>query len=248
MAASRGQSRRPDSRNAAVCVTGLFRSANYTLHHLRRQYPPGVFAVFVVTDGVADPASERAVRIRDTLAPTRMRSLEASNSSQRAGLQLCASLVAEHETTRGRRFEWVARQRIDTLGCTPLWPDIASRARQKAIVVDHARCGWTADNWAFMSRDVLEVYARSTRNEVELGRGLLAQKVSVWTTASTPCFRVVRERAFRFQGVPGAAQYQVLMREPDIAVALNDTTRPVSFHRQVCPAVPAQKLTRHRQN
>lgn len=227
-----------ESRTAAVCVTGLFRSANYTLHHLRRQYPPDMFAVFVVTDGVADPSCERAVRIRDTLEPTRMHSLEAINSSQQAGLQLCASLIAEHETTRGRRFEWVARQRIDTLGCTPSWPDIASPARHKAIVVDHARCGWTADNWAFMSRDVLELYASSIRSEKILGRGLLAQNVSVWTPASTPCFRIVRESHIRFQSVPGAAQYQVLMREPDIALALNDTTRPVSFHRQVCPVVP----------
>ena len=174
-----------NDRTTAVCITGLFRSANYTLPHLRRQYPPEAFAVFVVTDGIDDPEGERAMRIRDVLEPTKMVHLAPVNSSQQAGLQLCASLVAAHEAKRGRRFEWVARQRIDTLGCTPSWPDIASSTRSNAILVDHARCGWAADCWAFMSRDVLELYANNIRSEKTLGRALLARNVSVWTPVST---------------------------------------------------------------
>ena len=123
-----------DDRTAAVCITGLFRSANYTLSLLRRQYPPEAFAVFVVTDGIDDPEGERALRIRDVLEPTKMVHLAPVNSSQQAGLQLCASLVAAHEAKRGRRFEWVARQRIDTLGCTPSWPDTCANCNNVSVI------------------------------------------------------------------------------------------------------------------
>ena len=36
----------------------------------------------------------------------------------------------------------------------------ASPIRHKTILVSYARCGWAADNWAWMSRDVLEVYVK----------------------------------------------------------------------------------------
>jgi len=70
---------------------------------------------------------------------------------------LCQRLVEAHEAKIKRRYDWVVRQRIDTLGCTPS-PAIASPLRHKIILVSYARCGWAADNWAWMSRDVLDVY------------------------------------------------------------------------------------------
>ena len=113
-----------------------------------------------------------------------MHDLPSSKSSQRAGLVLCQQLVEEHEHKIKRRYDWVVRQRIDTLGCTPS-PSILSPVRPKTILVPYARCGWAADNWAWMSRDVLEVYVKGiVEQESGLGHDLLRSSISVWTPAS----------------------------------------------------------------
>ena len=115
-----------------------------------------------------------------------MHDLPSSKSSQRAGLVLCQRLVEAHEAKIKRRYDWVVRQRIDTLGCTPS-PAILSPVRHKTILVSYARCGWAADNWAFMSRDVLEVYVKGiVEQEAGLGHELLKHAISVWTPASGP--------------------------------------------------------------
>ena len=66
-------------------------------------------------------------------------------------------------------------------------PAILSPVRHKTILVSYARCGWAADNWAFMSRDVLEVYVKGiVEQESGLGHDLLRSSISVWTPASGP--------------------------------------------------------------
>ena len=102
----------------AVMVTGLYRTAGSTLQYIRRQYPPNDFAMFVVTDGIADPGGRRAKHVCEALAPTMMQDLPTHDSSQHAGITLCARLITAHEAKWRRQFDWIARQRIDTLGCT----------------------------------------------------------------------------------------------------------------------------------
>ena len=144
------------------------------------------------------------------------------------------------------------RQRIDTLGCTPS-PAIAAPVRHKIILVSYARCGWAADNWAWMSRDVLEVYVKGiVEQESGLGHELLRNSISVWTPAfgpvqkSTcesgredkfphrfaPCFRIIREEG-KYKRLRNADKFQA--RVSKIRKALAETsTRPVTFHEEVC--------------
>ena len=107
------------NRSVAVCVTGLYRTAKHVMPHLRRQYPPDKFATFVVTDGIDKMRHYRSKRVCKYLAPTLMHDLPTRQSSQHAGLVLCSRLIEEHERKIKRRYDWVVRQRIDTLGCTP---------------------------------------------------------------------------------------------------------------------------------
>ena len=200
--------------------------------HAWRQYPPEKFATFVVTDGIDKMRNYRSKRVCKDLAPTLMHDLPASKSSQRAGLVLCQRLVEAHEAKIKRRYDWVGRQRIDTLGCTPS-PAIAAPVRHKIILVSYARCGWAADNWAFMSRDVLEVYVKGiVEQEAGLGHELLRNAISVWTPKFAPCFRIIREEG-KYKRLRNADKFQA--RVSKIPKALAETsTRPVTFHEEVC--------------
>ena len=130
------------------------------------------------------------------------------------------------------QYDWVVRQRIDTLGCTPS-PAILSPLRPKTILVPYARCGWAADNWAFMSRDVLEVYVKGiVEQESGLGHELLRNAISVWTPKFAPCFRIIREKG-KYKRLRNADKFQA--RVSKIRKALAETsTRPVTFHEEVC--------------
>ncbi len=220
------------NRSVAVCVTGLYRTAKHVMPHLRRQYPPDKFATFVVTDGIDKMRHYRSKRVCKYLAPTLMHDLPARQSSQHAGLVLCQRLVEAHEHKIKRRYDWVVRQRIDTLGCTPS-PAIAAPVRHKIILVSYARCGWAADNWAWMSRDVLEVYVKGiVEQEAGLGHELLKHAISVWTPAFAPCFRIIREEG-KYKRLRNADKFQA--RVSKIRKALAETsTRPVTFHEEVC--------------
>ena len=178
--------------------------------HLRRQYPPDKFATFVVTDGIDKMRKYRAKRVCKYLAPTLMHDLPTRQSSQHAGLVLCSRLIEEHERKIKRRYDWVVRQRIDTLGCTPS-PALASPVRPKTILVSYARCGWAADNWAWMSRDVLEVYVKGI---VEQEAGTEAASIpprrrrdprtQVWATScSSTRSRCGRQPSRRASGLSG---------------------------------------------
>ena len=71
-----------------------------------------------------------------------------------------------------------AESHVARLGCTPS-PRIVSPVRHKIILVSYARCGWAADNWAFMSRDVLEVYVKGiVEQEAGLGHELLKNSIA----------------------------------------------------------------------
>ena len=118
-------------------------------------------------------------------------------------------------------------------------------------MVSYARCGWAADNWAWMSRDVLEVYVKgiveqeagteavsiphtpSTRSpHTGLGHELLKHAISVWTPAFAPCFRIIREEG-KYKRLRNADKFQA--RVSKIPKALAETsTRPVTFHEEVC--------------
>ena len=109
----------------------------------------------------------------------------------------------------------------------------ASPVRPKTILVSYARCGWAADNWAFMSRDVLEVYVKGiVEQEAGLGHELLRNAISVWTPKFAPCFRIIREEG-KYKRLRNADKFQA--RVSKIRKALAETsTRPVAFHEQVC--------------
>ena len=140
-------------------------------------------------------------------------------------------------------------------------PVLASPVRHKTILVSYARCGWAADNWAFMSRDVLDVYgaraasvspstprrwrlgartpsrdSRAVKGIVEqeagLGHELLRNAIAVWTPKFAPCFRIIREEG-KYKRLRNADKFQA--RVSKIRKALSETsTRPVTFHEQVC--------------
>ena len=118
------------------------------------------------------------------------------------------------------------------VGCTPS-PAIASPLRHKIILVSYARCGWAADNWAFMSRDVLEVYVKGiVEQEAGLRHELLRNAIAVWTPKFAPCFRIIREEG-KYKRLRNADKFQA--RVSKIRKALAETsTRPVTFHEEVC--------------
>lgn len=226
----------PSSLIAAVCITGLFRTANHVLPHLRRQYPPHLFVSFVVTDtdATGGATDRRAALIHSELKPEAMVFLDPKESSQVAGLKRCEGLIKAYEAKRSRSFVWIARQRIDTLGCTVSWPEVSSwPLRKNTILVSHGKCGSIADNWGFMSRDVLDAYASSAywpSPEKHLGEKLTANNVSIWIDGGPVCFKIVRTKYSKW----GPSVYQTLDTAEALAESVKASIRPVSFKKQVC--------------
>ena len=195
----------------SVCITGLFRTAAHVLPHLRRQYPSSIaldrFTLtmerFVVTN-LHGPEGHHHTLVSKLVAPVALRDLSERNSSQALGLLVCHDLVVAREKTmqhKRKGFDWVIRQRIDTLGCMPS-PAIAWPVQLKTILVPHGWCSShdgtpsIADNWAFMSRDVFATYSLYSQCERSTYHGMRSINASIWVTgnhAPTMCFRIVRE-------------------------------------------------------
>ena len=178
----------------AVCVTGLYRSGTEVMPYIRNSYPKQAH-VFVVTnadhshlwDWVTKYVTEERTR------------------HQEDGIRICMKLIEQYEQENHLRFDWIARQRIDTIGCFVngiIWKSVPRSTH--LILVPHGGCQCfnhgpcVSDNWALMSRPILPIYAEQMRGVPENGlyQNLRRKNVSIWTTGIKPAFQMVRTVQF----------------------------------------------------
>ena len=180
----------------AVCVTGLYRSGTEVMPYIRNSYPKQAH-VFVVTnanhshlwDWVTKYVTEERTR------------------HQEDGIRICMKLIEQYEQENHLRFDWIARQRIDTIGCFVngiIWKSVPRSTH--LILVPHGNCQCfkhgpcVADNWALMSRPILPIYAEEMHGhgtpENGLYRNLRRKNVSIWHTGICPAFQMVRTVQF----------------------------------------------------
>ena len=181
----------------AVCVTGLYRSGTEVMPYIRNSYPKQAH-VFVVTnanhshlwDWVTKYVTEERTR------------------HQEDGIRICMKLIEQYEQENHLRFDWIARQRIDTIGCFVngiIWKSVPRSTH--LILVPNGGClcfnngPCVSDNWALMSRPTLPIYAEEMHGrhgtpENRLYQNLRRKNVSIWTTGIKTAFQMVRTVEF----------------------------------------------------
>ena len=134
--------------------------------------------------------------------------IEEHTRHQEDGIRICMKLIEQYEQENHLRFDWIARQRIDTIGCFVngiIWKSVPRSTH--LILVPNGGClcfnngPCVADNWALMSRPTLPIYAEEMHGrhgtpENRLYQNLRRKNVSIWTTGILPAFQMVRTVQF----------------------------------------------------
>ena len=180
----------------AVCVTGLYRSGTEVMPYIRNSYPKQAH-VFVVTNANHSHLWDWVTKYM----------IEKRTHHQEDGIRICMKLIEQYEQENHLRFDWIARQRIDTIGCFVngiIWKSVPRSTH--LILVSHGACQCfkhgpcVADNWALMSRPILPIYAEEMHGhgtpENGLYRNLRRKNVSIWHTGICPAFQMVRTVQF----------------------------------------------------
>ena len=180
----------------AVCVTGMYSSGTEVMPYIRNSYPKQAH-VFVVTDANHSHLWDWVTKYV----------IEERTHHQEGGIRICMKLIEQYEQENHLRFDWIARQRIDTIGCFVngiIWKSVPRSTH--LILVPHGNCQCfkhgpcVADNWALMSRPILPIYAEEMHGhgtpENGLYRNLRRKNVSIWHTGICPAFQMVRTVQF----------------------------------------------------
>lgn len=182
--------------DVAICLSGLFRSGNFTLPLIEQQYRKINSIYFVITDEWPD-------RMRKLFDGSVVHIFPAHQSSQSLGLIKCHDSIKNYEHSHNTSFNWVIRQRIDVIGCSI--QNIPHHPINSTILVPHGghncfgtRRSCLCDNWAIMSRNLLFTYANGIKDK-EIGiYHALQGSAQIWLTAPvkipSSCFKIVRTR------------------------------------------------------
>jgi hypothetical protein len=181
----------------AVCVTGLYRSGTEVMPYIRNSYPKQAH-VFVVTNANHSHLWDWVTKYM----------IEKRTHHQEDGIRICMKLIEQYEQENHLRFDWIARQRIDTIGCFVngiIWKSVPRSTH--LILVPNGGClcfnngPCVSDNWALMSRPTLPIYAEEMHGrhgtpENRLYQNLRRKNVSIWTTGIKTAFQMVRTVEF----------------------------------------------------